>query len=363
MRFLGLCFLLLSVAGSATELETIETLPYQQRAALVETFLTDHPHNPVDGVIYYRGPGHALVLAGDFTDWKPTAAMEHVPGTGLWRYVTDFPADARVDYKIVRDGQWILDPRNPRQAMGGFGANSEFQGIDYRLPDWVNRTDLPSCSFDTLSVHSPELGDTRTVVVVTPPPGPSSAGAYLLVHDGLEYIDLAGLAGALGRLRELNPNLSLPTCICVPPVRRTEEYATSLQTRFGDFIVQTLLPLIESRYGACGRWGTMGASYGGRISLHLAHRYPDQFDRVIAMSPSISDQEQAGVGALDPDQTKLYVNWGTYDIQRLIPGCEAFVAMLAERGFDHQVQVLAQGHAWGFWRDTLVPALEFVYGD
>ena len=36
-----------------------------------------------------------------------------------------FPADARIDYKIVVDGRWQLDPGNPAVQRSGFGDNSE----------------------------------------------------------------------------------------------------------------------------------------------------------------------------------------------------------------------------------------------
>lgn len=359
-RLLPILLCLATTGVSAGELARLETLPFAARQAAVEALLADHPENPCEGTLLYRGPGRELKLAGDFTDWQPSLALHHVPGTDLWVLPLDLPADARVDYKFVRDGQWILDPRNPRRAVSGFGENSEYAGPDYRTPARVGRTDLPTCVFDTLRVASPELGDARTVVVVTPP-GPT--GPYLLVHDGLEYIDFADLPGALGHLHELHPDAALPTCVCVPPVRRTEEYATSAQEAFGFFVVETLIPRIEARYGERGKWGSLGASYGGNVSLFLARRHPARFDRVAAMSPAVDPRQHDGIAGLEPSSLKLYVNWGIYDIERLIPDCERFAGMLEERGFDHRVEVAPQGHAWFFWRDALEPALGFLYVD
>jgi enterochelin esterase family protein len=341
-------------------LEHLETLPLAQRQAAVDALLAAHPADPAGPLLLYRGTGRDVRLAGDFTDWQPDVVLHHVPGTDLWTYRFELPDMARVDYKLVRDGQWLLDPRNPRRAVSGFGENSEYAGPAYRPPDRVGRTDLLVCAFDTLQVASPELGDVRTVVVVTPP---GATGPYLLVHDGLEYITFADLPGALGRLHELHPAARLPVCVCVPPVLRTEEYATSLQEPFGRFVVETLRPLIETRLGERGAWGSLGASYGGNVSLYLARRYPERFDRVAAMSPAVAPEQHDGVAALDPASLKLYVNWGTYDIRRLIPGCERFAAMLDARGFDHLVEVRPQGHAWFFWRDTLEPALRRLYVD
>ncbi len=355
-----------SLAGPLAELERIASLPMPERQAAAERFLAAHPENPIrDGgalLLVYAGPGRELKLAGDLTDWTPAHPLHHVPGTDLWHRTLELPPAARVDYKLVRDGAWILDPRNPRTAMSGFGPNSEIRGPDYRPPAFLDATPLSTCRLDTLQVDTPRLGGSRPVVVVIPPGGDDPSRRYLLIHDGLEYIELADLDRALAWLADTAPATPLPICVCVPPGRRTEEYATELQADFGRFVADTLVPRIERRYGDRGRWGSMGPSYGGRITLHLAQRYPDLFDRVAAMSPSVAQSQHDGIAALDPTSLKLYVNWGLYDIRALIPGCRRFADMLEEKGFDHMVDVKPQGHAWAFWRDSLVPALTYLYG-
>ncbi len=345
-------------------LQDLSKLPMHERQNAVDRFLGDFPTNPVltdsDSVLMvYVGPGRELHLVGDFTDWQPRIAMTHVPGTDLWYHAMDLPPESRLDYKFTRDGSWILDPRNPLTCTGGFGPNSELRGRDYETPAFMKTVSTSVCRLDTLHVPTPQLGGSREVVVVTPPGADGPERRYLLVHDGLEYIALADLVKALAWL-SAGPAM-LPICVCVPPVRRTEEYATDLQDDFGRFIVDSLIPQIEKRYGERGPWGSMGASYGGEISLYLARRYPEHFDRVAVMSPAIAPAQHQGVEVLDPASLKLYVNWGIYDIQPLIPACEGFVNILKEKGFEHMVEVKPQGHSWGFWRDSLIPALRYLY--
>jgi len=348
----------------------LESLPMPQRQPAAERLLADHPVNPVrlpgtdSFLMLYAGPGRDLQLVGDFTDWQPRIPLTHIQGTNLWYHELEFPGDVRVDYKFVRDGTWLLDPRNPLTCMSGFGPNSELRGAAYREPPFAGAPDgAGTCRLDTLRIQTPQLGGARTGVVVVPPGGDRPDRRYLLVHDGLEYVSIARLAQAMTWLAAEAPDVRLPICVCIPPGRRTKEYATTLQNEFGAFVVDTLIPLIEERYGERGRWGTMGPSYGGRICLHLAHTYPDHFDRVAAMSPSVSTREHQGIAGLDPATLKFYVNWGRYDIQRLIPGCEGFVKMLDNKGFEHLVDVRPQGHSWGFWRDALIPALTYLYSE
>lgn len=349
-------------------LRRIGTRPMAERQTAADRFMARLPENPFcklgcDSLaLVYRGPERDVHLAGDMTGWDPTLKLTHIPGTDLWYHIyANAPQGARLDYKFVCDGTWKVDARNPLICMSGFGPNSELRLHGYRPPPFVNSPDLTACRLDTLVVKAPRLGGFRTVVVLMPPGPDDPDRPILLVHDGLEYLTLANLADAISWFQMFRSDLILPVCVCLPPGRRTEEYATTLQDEFGAWIVDTLMPLIEKHYGERGRWGTMGASYGGRISLHLAHTYPDRFDRVAAMSPSVSAREHDGVAALAPASLKLYVNWGSYDIRRLIPGCESFVNMLEDKGFDHFVEVKPQGHSWGFWRDSLSPALRFLY--
>lgn len=355
--------------GMFDKLRRIDTLPLPDRQAAVDDFMNRIDDYPVcklgcDSLaILYRGPGRDVRIAGDATDWQPTLPLEHLPGTDLWYHLfANGPADARLDYKFVIDGDWRLDALNPLTCRGGFGPNSELRLDGYRPPPFTRETGLAPCRIDTLAMEAPGLGGLRTVVVLAPPGGAAAAGSYLLVHDGLEYITLGGLDQAVSWCAAHRPDIRLPLCVCVPPGRRTEEYATDLQAEFGRFIIDTLMPQIEARYGDRGPWGTMGASYGGNISLYLARRYPDRFDQVAAMSPAVAPEQHDGIAALDPASLTLYVNWGTYDIPSLIPDCKRFTNMLQEKGFRHEVEVKSQGHSWGFWRDSLIPALTFLYG-
>lgn len=376
MKSVALFLSFLAAAAQAQQapldlLRDMETIPFQQRAVAVDQFLDDHPLNPVAQtgsdtlVLLYRGPCRDVRLAGDHTAWNDGIAFRHIPGTDLWYLADAYPSKARLDYKIVVDGTWRLDPRNPLTCVGGFGPNSELQGRDYRAPAWLAEESTIPCRLDTFEVVSPQLGDTRTVVVAVPGGATDTPRPLLIVHDGLEYLTLGGLRHYLDVAGGGPFGSKLPICVCIPPVQRTAEYAESRQEAFGRFVVETVMPLIEVRYADIGEvgapWGSMGASYGGRITLDLARRYPDRFDRLAPMSPAIAPEQHDGIAARDPAGLRIYLNWGRYDIPGLIPACERFDTMLTERGFPHRTEVLPQGHSWGLWRDTLAQAFHTLY--
>jgi len=78
----------------------------------------------------YRGEAKTVSWAGDFNGWHP--AQPGYAGTrsglaNIWIAVQKFPPDARIDYKIVVDDKWILDPDNPSIQWSGMGPNSELR--------------------------------------------------------------------------------------------------------------------------------------------------------------------------------------------------------------------------------------------
>ncbi len=73
----------------------------------------------------YRGePGHQVTVAGTFNDWDPQArplAYEESTGEYMVRFLLK---KGTYQYKLVVDGQWILDPTNPKEAPNDFGGSN-----------------------------------------------------------------------------------------------------------------------------------------------------------------------------------------------------------------------------------------------
>lgn len=64
-----------------------------------------------------------VVLAGDFTDWKPTYALRRSE-PGVWTVVVPLNPGVH-DYAFVVDGhRWVADPMAPAVADGFGGMNS-----------------------------------------------------------------------------------------------------------------------------------------------------------------------------------------------------------------------------------------------
>jgi enterochelin esterase-like enzyme len=313
----------------------------------------------------FRGEASTLTFTGDFDGWNPSPPRaERLPGTELWLQEEVFPRDARLDYKIVRDGSaWFLDPENPRVQRSGFGDNSELRMPDYHPSPWVERRDgVAAGSLTPGSLASEALGYTVDYQIYTP------AGyaeldrlPVIYVTDGHEYADplMGSMVEVLDNLiaaGELRPLLAV---FIDPRVDgqnlRAEQYV--LNPDFVNFVAGELVPLVDRDWATStdrADRGILGTSLGGLNSAWFALEAEDTFGRVAIQSPAF----QAGGGAiislyeaaprLDVD---IFMSWGTFFDAG--PATEQFRAVLDAKGYDYAHVVVNEGHSWGHWRALL----------
>jgi len=350
--------------------------PSSERQALVDSFMNDLPggQTPVlsDSAAHfvYTGTASSVAIAGDANGWSPYEDyLFNISPTNFWYRTWYYPLDARLDYKFVLDNTtWILDPHNPNTCAGGYGPNSELAMPEYVQPLEIEDYGYTECEITSYEdFYSPQLDNYRTIQVVTPP-GYDPEGAYstLIVHDGLEYISLGYLSNIMSYMAVHFPWVDLPICVCIPPVNRTEEYAGSQQDEFGQFIMNNVVPHINENFatvpGNPTKWGSMGASNGGNISLYLGGTYPGQFRKLLIMSPYIPQAQYDLILNQPADTYEIYLNWGTYDIESLIPLIETFNTMMEDREIVHFKQRYNEGHSWGLWRATTDQGFMFLFG-
>ena len=67
-------------------------------------------------------PGHTVSLAGIFNDWDPAHnPMTYCPETQNYSCTLELPAGV-YEYKLVVDGQWMIDEGNPNFVSNDFGT-------------------------------------------------------------------------------------------------------------------------------------------------------------------------------------------------------------------------------------------------
>ncbi|UCF62775.1 MAG: T9SS type A sorting domain-containing protein [bacterium] len=371
-RYISLLLLFAVTASAQTFadfLARLNTTPLNQRPALVDSFINAVPAFPYleqDTLAHfiYRGNASTITVPGDANNWNINGSpMTRVEGTDFWYRSEIYEEDARLDYKFVLNGSnWILDPRNPNTVTGGYGPNSELRMPAYIIPPEIFYYGyIFHGTYEDTLFYSVNMGNSRTIRVYLPSGYQSSTTSYpmILFHDGLEYTTLGSAINVLDYL--IDRDLVEPViAVFVPPVNRTEEYAGSLQGQFTQFIVNEVMPWVDSKYRTIPlpeKRAVLGASNGGNISLWLALNHPEVFGHVAAQSSNIQNSISSGFQNSPLLDLKLYLDLGTYDIPILIQLVNNFLPLLQAKGYPYQYHVFHEGHSWGNWRAHIDNAL------
>ena len=324
----------------------------------------------------YRGPEDQVAWSGDFSGWKPRPGRR-LAGTDLWILEGELPADARVDYKLVLNGQrWILDPANRLQVWGTFGPNSELRMPEYvDSPHAVRRDNVPrgQVSPDT-ALASEHLGYRVNYRVYTPAGYAADSLQDLpvvYVTDGHEY-----LAESLGRMAVVLDNL-IADGLLRPVIavfidardpdhprrnRRMQEYAVN--PKYADFVADELVPAVDRDYRTRATAGgriILGTSLGGLNAAYLGAVKGETFGKVAAQSPAfkfrpeIYDRYETGPLHI----THMVITNGT--IHDAL-GAKQMADIVAARGLNFRFIETHQGHSWINWRAVLDEVLIELVG-
>jgi enterochelin esterase-like enzyme len=327
-----------------------------------------------EALFLWRGEANTVALAGDHTGWDPRGApLERLAPLDLWLRREKLPSDARVDYKLVVDGDWRLDPVNPLRQRGGFGDNSELQMPGYVPSPWVLRfRNVPEGRW----LAGGEVGAGALGAIqyrVWAPPGVEEDGAYptLYVLDGHEYAD-----SELGALREVLDNLVAAgriepvLAVFVDPRvggenRRGEHYLMNQQ--FARFLSGALRETVERVAPADPRRearGVIGTSLGGLCTAYLAVEAGDTFGLFAAQSPALQAAGGNFVPELrrrPPDAERFWVGTGT--LLDTEDEARTLAAELEGLGIPVRYVEAQEGHSWGQWRAQLPDVLTYLFGD
>lgn len=110
----------------------------------------------------YKGEAKQVQWHGDFNAWGHARSInsqgERVGKSDLWILERELPRNARIDYKVVVDETWMLDPANPYTCKSGFGKSSELRMPDYDFPsETLPRDDVHKGSLHHFTIQSQYL--------------------------------------------------------------------------------------------------------------------------------------------------------------------------------------------------------------
>lgn len=325
----------------------------------------------------YYGEASAVSWAGDFNGWNLGSASSkgvEIGSTGLWILEKKFPVDARLDYKIVKDGNWILDPRNNYIQMSGFGPNSEL-----RMPNWeypqetilqegVRRGTLT----ENIQIQSiaENLNYTVQYKVYLPFNYENLSNLPVIyVTDGHEYSDddKGAMVVVLDNLIYLNQIKPIIAVFIDPREpgnlsnnRRGDEYTANI--KYANFVSDELVVVIDENYKtntSADARAILGTSLGGWNSAFFGYERNDVFHLVAINSPAFDTEIINNFSSSEKLPLKIYMSSGV--INDTEDRARAMKSVLEEKDYPLEYKEVNEGHSWGNWRALIDEVLLYLF--
>ena len=306
----------------------------------------------------------SVELAGELTGWH-SLRLQFQQGPGqLFYLLAHLPTDARLEYKLLVDGEWTLDPWNNLQVINGLGgSNSVFEMPGYQH-DLHRKCRLPAPQgqVDIHQLQGQSIAGRRLLQVYLPPnPDPNAAYPVVYFQDGSDYLNRIPLPQLLNQL--IGIGLIPPlVAVCIDPLNRFQEYR--FNPAYASLLLNEVLPLIESLYPVrrdpAGRT-LVGSSLGGLTSTWLACQHSEVFGQVLGQSSSF--QYEAGQLSTSLRQglpLRFYLSAGRFE--GLLQSNRNLVRTLAETGYDYVYREYNEGHNWTHWSNRLSEGLIYLLG-
>ena len=295
---------------------------------------------------------------------------------GVWTVALPRPAVDRMEYLFelaYADGghETICDPGNPLRVGGAFGDHSVHEFPQYRSPGWLDIDVLDGGRSSELHVPADSVAQGITGLLWTCAGLDDATPAGLIVvHDGPEYDQLAGLTRYLSALIQAG---SLPPlrAALLAPGPRDEWYSAS--GAYGRALTRAVVPHLRSLVSVTQIVG-MGASLGA-LEMLVAHRSdPQAFDGLFLQSGSyftrgLDDQESsfseferiarsvegvlASAGTKRPIPTMLTCG----GIEENLGNNRAMLRALSAQGYPVELREVPDVHNYTAWRDAFDPYL------
>ncbi len=324
----------------------------------------------------YKGTASTVKWAGDFNGWNPNYdgyTGARVGESSVWILEKTYPLDARLDYKIVKDGSWILDPANTFRQFSGFGPNSEL-----RMPQWIFPEEtvlIEGANRGILSENiliqsiAENLGYSVNYKVYTPYGYDELQNLPVVyVTDGHEYADdkLGAMIIVLDNLIHQGTIKPIVAVFIDPREpgtsnnRRMNEYVENI--KFANFVADELVPAIDANYKTDNNpksRAILGTSLGGWNSAFFGFNRSETFQLIGIHSPAFGEDIIQAFSNSEKLPLKIFMSTGViFDTQ---VRSRQMKAVLESKNYPLYYIEVNEGHSWGNWRALIDEPLTYFF--
>jgi enterochelin esterase-like enzyme len=299
----------------------------------------------------------SVLYAGDLTSWDHPAKMQKKGDN--WTFKASLPPDARVEYKFIVDGAWILDPSAPKVDTGLGVQNSYWQGPKYKF-------DIPDGDPKFPMLRSETMIEGYKTVLFQPADKSLKNLPILAYADGNTYESMGKVQNVLENLAEQNL-IRHVVLVLVTPKDREQDYWKNSKPAEAVFISE-ILPWVRENSAASSDSTDVfvgGSSLGGVFALRLAEDYPDIIGGGIHSQSGAFWVEPADMDTAVIDRLtkgiRLFLDYGTFE-RELTKSNQDALKILKQEGVEAKSLTTPEGHNWTAWRHRMVPGLEYLLG-
>ncbi len=313
-------------------------------------------------------------LVGDFLQRNPFTTNWDMRGLPFVRLVPDAPVfllhrtfepDARVDYKLVVDGNAQTDPLNRATHDSGIvGPVSELAMPAFRPPlEPLARPEVPR---GKLQVIDEPWAQPKVTIYL--PPGYDASKRYPTVYtaDGSAWQQYVGLPTILNNLIYDGAIEPVIAVMIDPDPERSSWYQFNPEyLAYLEKVVAFVDKTYATRAAPEARLH-LGTSAGGRASLYVGLERPALFRNVALLSASltapVSVLEPYVTGRRKPDpRLRVIATAGSYE-GSIYDDAKWLERTLRKAKVKVTTVYTHQGHSFGHWRSLTAPVLRAVFG-
>ncbi len=369
--------------------EELNNSHVSQRQERVKKYLLEIGTTPIienkeHAHIVWFGVADTVKVQGDLQEgWSTSDVLTRIDcGEKAFFYISySLPSDALLEYQLIIDGEKSMDLTNPLMAY-----NFEYDDRNVlQMPEFVSSSALiyrgevrkGKTEPHIFKSNNPEFIDRKIEVYL--PYGYSNEKKYpvLFVHDGTKKLYTTPFKNIVDNL--IYDELMEPIIVVfVPHAERWKEYCLQ-DLDYAKVIAEDMAPYIKEKYSTANtadKWGTMGSSAGGNISMVIGLLYSNVFGNIGA---------QGGAGGIQichvDEALKVYLkkrdkyplknifgSVGNYDLEFpdrsivLLDNARIFHGKLDSLSIEHVYKEFNMGHNDSNWNESIDDILIQFFG-
>lgn len=305
----------------------------------------------------YRGRAQSVQTGFGFA--PPVVFKEMEPQ--VWVGVRDVPDldHATITYDLQVDDKEIHNPLSRLAPLNDKTSLTTWRGPEVPAhPETQVRPDVPHGKVEQVQLQSTNLGAPRTVRVYLPPDyQPGKAYPLVLCFDAQIYFTSVRVPTVLDNL--IHDGKAPPAIVVGVDSDLPNRFAEYLPNgnRFAQnqkFILDELLPWIDTHYGKPAYRLAMGLSNGGELAAYTTIAHSDLFDGAILHGFATNDGHLPDWG---PKKPRFYIVIGTLDQPTVVQNAQALRTYLEQGGVQVTAVQRPAGHDPEFWAEELGAAL------